>query len=292
MYPGAGFYGIKEIMLSYAKLPNYFPFPVAVQHGWQCIATSFESSAKPPEIWVWSERIAKDYERFYPKAKIRVVGSFFSYYMKLTVKNNCEDCCQGSICITPHSSHFARTEYSIDKYINGLSALGSEYMPITVMLYYLDMKPEIIDAYNKAGFNVVANGSLFSSDFIPNFIENVSGKRYCIYSDIGSAVFFCSDMGLDLVRLDVPSTFLNMGNIHLSEHKSADSVDQMEALLRSFGKEDYVMELGKENLLSSSEMRNMILRNYLSREFIGKIPKRMAYKALQFCGLKSTVKLE
>ena len=71
MYPGAGFYGIKEILLAYANLPKFLPLPVAVQHGWQRYASSFEASAMPPEIWVWSQRIATELEEFYPKNKIR-----------------------------------------------------------------------------------------------------------------------------------------------------------------------------------------------------------------------------
>ncbi len=287
MYPGCSFYGIKEILLSYARLPKYFPFPVAVQHGWQYVATSFEASAKPPEIWVWSERIAKDYERLYPKNKIRVVGSFFSYFMKSINTDDSNKYKRGSVCITPHSSHFAKTEYSIDEYIRSLCALGNQYMPITVMLYYLDMNPTIVDAYKKAGFNVVTNGSLFKSDFINKFIQNVSDKQYCIFSDIGSAVFFCADLGLDLLRLDIQSEYLNMGNVHMPDHVDpVHAADLNQKLFRSWDRETYSLELGKPYLLSPSEMRNLILSNYFSPEFLGSSAKRLVHKALRICGLE------
>lgn len=293
MYPGCSFYGIKEILLSYAGLPKYFPFPVAVQHGWQYVATSFEASTKPPEIWVWSERIAKDYERFYPKTKIRVVGSFFSYFMKSINTIKSEKYRRGSVCITPHSTHFSNTKYSIDEYILSLCSLDDQYKPITVMLYYLDMNPTVVDAYKKAGFTVVTNGSLFKSDFINKFILNVSDKQYCIFSDIGSAVFFCADLGLHLVRLNIQSEFLNMGNVHMPDHVDpVNAVDLNQNLFRSWDKENYSLELGKPCLLSPSEMRNLILSNYFSREFLYASARRLAHMALQSCGLEEeTVKL-
>ncbi len=139
MFPGTGFYGIREILLAYANLPSFLPLPVAVQHGWQRFSHAFEASAKPPEIWVWSQRLAEELEQFYPKNKIKVVGSFFCYLM-VTVKDTLpvkEK--KGSVCLPPHSSHFAKTGYPVEEFARALDQLGDDFKPITVMLYYLDM---------------------------------------------------------------------------------------------------------------------------------------------------------
>lgn len=267
MYAGAGFYGIRETLLAYAKLPGFLPLPVAVQHGWLRHATTFETSGNPPEIWVDSQRIASELEAFYPKNKIRIVGSFYCYLMALLKSELPPVVRSGSICIPPHSSHFVSTVYSVEDFARKLNELGSEYKPITVMLYFLDMISSTIETYEKFGFKVVSNGSLFEANFLKNFVRNVHDKQHCIFSDLGSGVLFAADMGLNLIRIDVESSYVNLGQKHGTDEQRSSVKMFDETFLRSLDKEQISLELGKSYLLSPSELRRAILRNYCTWSF-------------------------
>lgn len=277
MYAGAEFYGIRETLLAYAKLPGFLPLPVAVQHGWLRYATTFETSGNPPEIWVDSQRIASELEAFYPKNQIRIVGSFY-YYLMALLKNELPPVVRsGSICIPPHSSHFVSTVYSVEDYARKLNELGNEYKPITVMVYFLDMINSTIETYEKYGFRVVSNGSLFEVNFLRNFVRNVHDKQHCIFSDLGSGVLFAADMGLNLVRMDIDSRYINLGQKHGTDEQRSSIKMFDEKYIRSLDKDQVALELGKRYLLSPRELREAILRNYFTRCFA----KRLAVNVLR-----------
>jgi hypothetical protein len=287
MYSGTGFYGIRKTLLSYAKLPVWLPFPVAVQHGWQPFATPFEALGNPPEIWVWSEKIATEHSRFYPSNKIRVIGSIFCYVKRSLPKKTLPVNRCGSICIPPHSTHFVSMEYSVEKFAQALDGLGDEYKPITVMLYYLDMNTRTISEYEKYGFRVVSNGSLFDEAFLNNFIHNVYDKQHCIFSDFGSGVLFSADLGLNLVHMQIKSRSINRGDKYLNLDDEAVSKSRLlrENYFQALDRELIDMELGKSYLLSPSELRRVILRNYFTWDFLRTFSQRLVGKGLRSLGL-------
>jgi hypothetical protein len=289
MYPGASFYGLKKIFLSYAGLPTFLPLPVAVQHGWQIHATAFEASASPPEIWVWSERTALELEEFYPPKKIRVVGSFFCYLRILLNKEFPLVNRRGSICIPPHSSHFASVDYSVEDFACALNELGDEVKPVTVMLYYLDVDERVVAAYEKFGFKVVSNGSLFSDEFLNKFIFNVADKKSCIFSDFGSGVLFASDLGLNLIRICVESRVVNRGNEYIKDGVIDDVNLFCDNLMGKIICDEVDFELGASNLLSPREIRRLIFKNYFTFNFVATSFRKIVTVFLRGVGLKNKV---
>lgn len=286
MFPGCEFYGIKEIILRHARLPTFLPLPVAVQHGWQRFAHSFEASARPPEIWVWSPRLATELEKFYPSNKIRITGSFF-YYLLHAMKDELPvGVPQGSICIPPHSSHFGKTEYSLERYIELLTHLGSELKPITIMLYYLDMNEHTVEAYKNAGFRVVSNGTLYDDNFLRNFITHVYDKKYCIYSDLGSGVLYASELGLVPVRINVQSAVINQGNPHITNEMISATTEFDDAFVKVMNKSVIREEMGQQYVMSPQELRSLILKNYFTWEFFRAMVRRTGGGILRRLGLR------
>jgi hypothetical protein len=287
MYPGASFYGIRKTLLAYSKLPNFLPLPVAVQHGWQRVAHEFESSTKPPEIWVWSARIAKSLEQFYPKEKIRIIGSSFCYLNQIINKDTFPITNRhGSVCIPPHSSHLGKTNYSVESFARQLSELSEEFKPIRVMLYYLDINENVVKCYEKYGFEVVSNGELYDSNFLIKFMRNVYDKEYCIFSDLGSGVFYSAHMGLKLHHIDnIRTTIENFGNIFISESTHANSIKFDEKFLRQMNGVNIIEEVGENYMLSPNEMRSLIIKNYLTWEFLVTFMRRLSSFILRRIGL-------
>jgi SAM-dependent methyltransferase len=274
MYPGCNFYGIREIILEYSKLPKFLPLPVAIQHGWQRFPHAFEASSNPPEIWVWSPRLKQGLESFYPTKKIRTVGSFFNYLLANQAKEAALERPVGSICIPPHSSHFAETLYSASDFVEQLKSLDDQYKPITVMLYYLDMSKATVDLYEGAGFKVVSNGALFDNDFLKRFVSHVSGKRYCIYSDLGSGVFYASLLGAEPIKIDLPSIVVNKGNHHITEKMISEVSAFDDEFVKSMTTQKVNEEMGLDFMLSPSQMRALIIKNYFTFSFAKVFIKR------------------
>lgn len=268
MYPGCNFYGIKQIFLEYAGLPTWLPFPVAVQHGWYYRATTFESSSNPPEIWVWSDRIANDMEQFYPREKIRVVGSFFYYFLENKKHYFDQVKAKGSILLPTHSSHFVKTLYSIDEFAKNVSLLSSAKKPITTMLYYLDMNDASVSEYKKYDFDVVTNGSLYSIKFIENFYNNIKDKEWCIYSAITSGVFYSKICGLKLHHIPTMVNYENNGD----EHTIIDNPENMnlyvEKILADTSDGLLKDEMGQSYIINRADLRKLILRKYLDISFL------------------------
>jgi hypothetical protein len=271
--------------MRHAKLPAFLPLPLAVQHGWQRLAHEFESSSKPPEIWVWSPRMAGQLAQYYPSAKIRVVGSFFCYFiqsLKDEIKGSVDK--RGSVCIPPHSSHFVKASYSVEDFARRLNDLPADFKPIRIMLYYLDMTAEIAGVYQKYGFDIVTNGSLFDDDFIARFVKHVQDKKHCIYSELGSGVLFSEKLGVKRHRIPIETIFENDGNHSLTHDYISTSLLFDDGFLERLDDDLLNEELGEKYMLTSVEMRILILKSYLSKEFFVTIARRCAGTVLRKLG--------
>ncbi len=278
MFAGTNFYGIKKILLTYARLPLWLPFPVAVQHGWQRVSTSFEKSTSPPEIWVWSDRIRNDYLLKGNGRKVRCIGAPFLYLLQ-NIQFERETLFSGSVCIPPHSSQFTELEYSTKDFIKSVKSLGSDYTPAVAMIYYLDLKPQIVSSFEDHGISTVSNGSIYDDDFLVNFIHNVGGKKYCIFTEIGSGNFFCTFLGIRSVRVLLDVKHTNQGNVHFSSE--SDGISKFKKnddfFIENINNINFVKEeLGYLNMITSEEMRWLIIRNIFSLSYI-KYPFRRLF---------------
>jgi len=268
MYAGTEFYGINEIFMNYAGIPSYIPLPVAVQHGWQYQPTTFEIDSKPPEIWVWSKRMAELYSQAFPEFRVRITGSSFCYLYDELKKVEPIVGRKGSIVIPNHSTHHIGVKYSAEEYAELLYNLDEKYKPISVLLYYLDLNKDTVSAYTKYGFDIRCNGSLFDSNFLVNFINNVNDKEYCIApGDFGSGVFYAMYMGLKPHQLGSLSSYHGLDIVFKNDITRIKSYENDELGLRKKINNNLTLdmvkqELGVEYLLSKDELRKIIFNNY------------------------------
>lgn len=283
MYSGTDFYGINEIFMNYAGLPGYIPLPVAVQHGWQYQPTTFEIDSNPPEIWIWSERMADLYSQKFPNHRVRVIGSFFCYICnelkgRLPIVEK-----KGSIVIPNHSTHHIGVKYSAEEYAKLLNNLDEKYKPISVLLYYLDLNESTIQAYTKYGFDIRCNGSLYDSKFLYNFINNVYDKEYFITpGDFGSATFYAMYLGLKPYIFGPISSYYGSGAIYkrdIARIKASenDELGLLRHINNNLNMDTVNQELGVDYLLPKKELREIILKNYTPK-VVCTILKRKIYK--------------
>lgn len=195
MYAGNSFYGHSKILLQYAGLPTFLPLPAAVQHGWFRAPLAFEAECGAPEVWVWSQRIAREYRDQYPGIRTRVVGAPFCYLWSIRRNRRANTTPSGSIIIPMHSTDLIRCQYSIEDYAASLSAMSREFQPMTVMLYHSDMTSPILSIYAKHGINTVTNGPPLHAKFLTHFLRNIEGKRFCIFNGSGSGPLYAAYAG-------------------------------------------------------------------------------------------------
>jgi hypothetical protein len=190
----------------------------------------------------------------------------------------------GSVCLPPHSSHFAKTGYPAEEFARMLDQLDDDFKPITVMLYYLDIDEHTVNAYEKFGFKVVSNGALSDVNFLKNFVTNVYDKKHCIFSDLGSGVFFAADLGLNLMRIDIQSTVTNLGNKYITEEMISAASKFDEAFLLAMNDTLANEELGATHMLSPKGLRNAILKNYFTWNFAYAFVRRIGGWGLRCMG--------
>ncbi len=196
LYSGLSYYGIGKIIKEYAHFPNCLPCPVGIQHGWAQTTHSHDARYDAPENWFWTEDLAIKYQNEYQGLNIRVVGSPFLYL--LANLNYTESSTKkGSIVFPAHSTHVVGVKCDFSQYADLLDNLPSEYKPITICMYYLDMERGSDIPFREKGFEIVKNGnSLHDVNFLRQFIKNVHGKKYAFSNQATSALLFSSAMGL------------------------------------------------------------------------------------------------
>jgi hypothetical protein len=264
MFAGSQFYGIKRIFLNYAGLPNFFPFPYAVQHGWQATSTDFELDGKPPAILVWSKRIAGTYKQDKKDVKIITVGSFYIYVND--TENLSKGPKRGSILIVPHSSKNVKHKFSFDDLLKIILKIPEKYKPVSLLVYYLDLTPEFISFFSD--FEILCNGNIDDQNFIYNFNANID-QFHTVFSDsINSATLFAGFRGLEIIFYSLQTEIVENSNIYFTDSYFEKSDKILKDLFSTFNNKLLISELGFESKLSKLEMRKLIIKGYFNTIFI------------------------
>jgi hypothetical protein len=198
VYASVRYYGIGKIIRDYCGFPYYLPLPVSVQHGWYYWAIKHDAIKHASENWYWSKDIEHKHSKAFNYIRTRTVGSPFLYLLELMRYTELPfNMRKGSIVFPAHSASYIRAVFDYEVYANLLDQLPDIYKPITVCIYYLDIKSGVAQPFIKKGFTVVSNGnSLYDEDFLLKFVNNAKDKRYALANDRTSALLYASAMGL------------------------------------------------------------------------------------------------
>lgn len=247
---GSDFYGIQRVLSAHAKVPNPGFFPFSVQHGWQQSPTRYEADGNPLEIWVWSERIRAAIGSFFNADHVRVVGSPYLYLDKLASRP--APIPNRALYLLPHSSHFAKTGFSLEHLKQLLSGIQDENGGCDVLVYYLDVSPQLSAFLRPIGVRMLSNGGLWSSDFLYNFRANILDYRRLYYSTFGSGILFAQHEGLETIHVPLESYLHQSRNDYVNELSATVPFDHQ-------GHQwNCAEELGVPYLLSAAEMRELI----------------------------------
>ncbi|MGK7894837.1 MAG: hypothetical protein AB4372_14780 [Xenococcus sp. (in: cyanobacteria)] len=268
-YGSATYYGIGQIIKTYADFPAFIPLPVSIQHGWINFACKHDARFDAAENWYWSNRIEQKYREKFAGLNTRVVGAPFLYLLKnLNYSELSPSQRKGSIVFPSHSATLIGMECDFDKYADMLDRLSDEYKPITVCIYYLDRDKGLDKPFLERGFEVVSNGpSVYETNFLKNYIINTQDKKYAFSNQMTSALLFASAMGLKSFFYG-PSFITNSiepnieGMNYTEHHRQWESEYSKYFAFPNCNLEAQqkfaARELGRDTMLSPSEMRRLL----------------------------------
>jgi len=279
------FYGHTNIIREYTAYSSILPLPIGIQHGWLPLASKDDADVDSilPELWVWSDRIKKEYDTLGLNKNIRVIGAPIIY---IECEQNEGKEKKGTIAFPGHSSHCVDIIGDYEKYAEQLAGLSEEFHPITICLYYLDIAKGYSNVFERKGFKVVSNGDMLAKEFLYNFIDNVGKCKYATTNEISSACLYASYLGLKVFYYGLQFDYFNNSDPHhpngyvyvykealikeLKEKWSFKNIGQYEQQ-REFAKK----ELGVEHKKSPEELKD-ILKLYNKK--IGVYFKRLSLK--------------
>lgn len=273
---GSDFYGIQNVFNRYAGLPSIDVFPYAVQHGWQPKATGYETSIKPLEIWVWSERSKENLSAYYPSEKIRITGSPY-LYLKNNDSSGSGKKKKGAVFLLPHSTHHVKAVFSYNDLCDLINYYKKDFDTVDVLAYYLDVNEQLCNKVKSVGSIVLINGGIWSGDFLHVFKKNILKYKTLLFSEPGSATLFAGYEGLELIHVNLDFKYNNDSDRFVGQNLAPHY-----ELAANFGNPDYIRkELGVEYKLKCGEVRNMIFAGLLKSNWKSLFAFRREFKVAQ-----------
>jgi hypothetical protein len=270
----AEFYGHASILRRYARFPDFLPVPVGVQHGWHLIPEAADV-IENGVTGVWSDRIRKQYMDGYTGASFRAIGAPFLYLLKrLNFTPPPPGQRSGTIVFPAHSTHQLHADYDYCRYAEMLQALPERYHPISVCMYYTDLRNNRQIEFEKAGFRILSNGSSRTDpEFLVRMIENMKYHRYAMANQMTTALLYAVRLGLRAYYFGPQYTVTNSGNEFWEKHNINETERRSEReRMRYFqfpdadGDEQRAFaetELGERHLMSRAGMTYLLWKNAL-----------------------------
>ena len=203
------YYGIGYWLKKYAGYPVSLPIFLHGDHGPGIseILMEFELKSRfKKALYHNSLKIIDAESRKFKRAY--VTGSAFVHYRRIN-KIEKSKSPTGTICFPFHSILNVDVEFDWDTYMAELKALPSQFHPITICVYYIDIEKGLHLPLLENGFDVVTAGHRQNTKFVENFYEILRTKKYATSNAYGSHVPYSIEMG-------IPFFYTGNGKIELN----------------------------------------------------------------------------
>ena len=292
-------YGSNLIIKEYCKFPKFLPLPCHIEHGWtpksDALVTDLEIAQEKKMMLVFSKRRKEAWQK---KSKIPalIAGPPFILYRKIHNIQKSADA-QGTIAFPGHSTIFLENQYDIANYCQKLKQLPKRYHPITICLFYLDIKSGKDKIFRKYGFKVISVGSKVrgSLNFVRNFYQILSQHHYATSNEIGSYTFYAVEMDTPFFLYGDEPITINTNNEDPNISKTAKISDYI------IGKKANIIfdtgpskcitneqiefvnyELGINDLIPPEEMKKQLQKNMTTRYWLKLIPIYFVLSLIKF----------
>jgi len=212
IFRGNAFYGIDQILKTYADLPLDYALKGIVPHGIY-LSEDFvwleEIFSPLPAIFYSTDHAQANYKNHLKKhhlhKQLYPFSSPFLYLIDLYKEIPKPDR-KGTLFFLSHSTHRITAEADIDAIISQLKGLDEIYQPVTICLYWRDYQLGRHKPFQDHGFQVVSAGHMYDPLFMPRLYHLLSIHQYAAGNEVGSHLFYATKTGCPYFLIDVGET--------------------------------------------------------------------------------------
>ena len=189
-------YSFNLIVKEYCKFPKYLPVPFHMEHGWTALSDPLSSDlrAKKKLMLVFSKRRENAWKEK-SDTPVAIMGAPFVHYRRMNNIKIDPDA-KGTIVFPAHSTNFTKSIYDVEKFCKELISLDESFKPISISLLSEDINRGLEKKYLDYGFNIVSAGNRYDINFPEKFYHILKNHKYATGNDVGSAAFYCAEMGI------------------------------------------------------------------------------------------------
>jgi hypothetical protein len=196
------FYGIDQVLKDYAGLSADYLLKTIVPHGIY-LDDNFlwieEQQAKLPVVLVYPLYRERTYQAATTKKTVLIASPFV--YVTELLKCQPKPERRGTLFFPSHSTHHITAQMDFERLADSITALGEEYQPVTVCMYWRDYNLGHHEPFRRKGIRIVSAGHMFDPAFLFRFYHLCSMHRYACGNDVGSHMFYAVKAGCSYFHL-------------------------------------------------------------------------------------------
>ena len=196
MFPEVEWYGMGKWLRRYAGVPAWLPLCVLSDHAPRLAEKpdGVDLKTRAPLALFHGANFAQNWAK-YSRIPCAIMGSPFVHYRRMTGVEVRPDA-QGTIAFPYHGTHWIDIEMDWAEYARRLRLLPEPFQPVTVCLYWKEVRRGLYRVFREAGLHVVTAGHMYDDSFVERFYALLSNHRFATSNAIESCTFYAVEMGL------------------------------------------------------------------------------------------------
>lgn len=279
LFPPNAYYGMAEIIKTYAGLPLEHRLRVIVPHGVVFNANyvwESEIRANLPVVFCYPDYRVNAYKARTDKYVWQATSPYVYLVESLVDLPKPER--QGTLFFPAHSTQHITTDMDFADLAQRLRGLEDEFQPVTVCLYWRDIQLGRAEAFTRAGHQVVSAGHIADPAFLYRLYHFCSMHRYASSNEFGSHTFYSLLSGCSFFWINTPELLKAAPETVLNRDTAPPSIDHLytlQALFTPRYREPSPLQLktaqeylGVQNKVKPRELKQ-ILRKACWADFLG-----------------------
>lgn len=205
-------YGFGRILRAYGFYPAFLPLCVDTDHGpqlfYRLLETELETNS--PCILVHNRAALQQWK--HESSKLCHVMSSPSVLFRRRHRIEQSPEAKGLLFFPAHSTDHVEERTSMDQYIELLHTAPTEFGPVAVCLYWVDVVKGRHWPFLAAQIPVFTAGHPFDRRFMERFYGILRHFRYTASNELGSYAFYAVEMGVPFSLCGPSPTFWNTGD--------------------------------------------------------------------------------
>jgi Methyltransferase domain len=212
-YQSTEYYSMGKYLRNYGYYPKWLPLFVSTDHGptQRDVPTYSDLKKDSPHMLVHSKRLAAKWKEL-SKIPCDVMMSPFVFYRRSHNINKSETA-SGTLAFPAHTTDFIENDTDFEVYATSLLSLPPEFQPVSVCLYYLDVRKGKHRIFEKLNIPVYTAGHIYDTRFMERFYAILRNFAFTTSNHLGSYVFYAVEMGIPFFIQGKSPIMINKGGL-------------------------------------------------------------------------------